>query len=99
MRHRLGTATIDIVAASGAVLVTHRLAPAGAGSLVRTPEHHTQLEAAVLAAFTTAPPCDRKANHPPGAAAQAEAHRLAGDTSDAVTVDLAVYERVTRGVS
>jgi hypothetical protein len=97
----LGAATVDIVAPSGALLVTHRLAPAGAGSLVRTPEHHTQLEAAVLSAFTTAPPCDRKANHPPGAAAQAEAARLigaAGDDAD-VTVDLAVYERAARSVS
>jgi transposase len=99
LRHRLGTATVDVVAPSGGVLVTHRLAPAGAGSLVRTPEHHTALQAAVLSAFSTAPPCDRKGNHPPGPAAQAEAHRLAGDTSGGVTVDLAVYERVTRGVS
>lgn len=101
VRHRLGAATVDIVAPSGAILVSHRLAPAGAGSLVRTPEHHTALQAAVLSAFTTAPPCDRKGNHPPGPAAQAEAHRLAGATGDDadVTVDLAVYERVTRGVS
>lgn len=99
VRHRLGTATIDVVAASGGVLATHRLAPAGAGSLVRTPEHHTQLETAVLAAFTSAPACDRKGNHPPGAAARAEAARLTGASGEDVTVDLAVYERVTRGVS
>ena len=101
LRHRLGAATVDVVAPSGAVLVTHRLAPAGAGSLVRTPEHHTALERAVLSAFTTTPPCDRKANHPPGAAAQAEAQRLAGTGAGdgEVTVDLAVYERATGGVS
>jgi hypothetical protein len=101
VRHRLGAATVDIVAPSGAILVTHRLAPAGAGSLVRTPEHHAALETAVLSAFTTASPCDRKGNHPPGRAAQAEAARLAGATGDdaAVTVDLAVYERVARSVS
>ena len=31
VRNRLGTATIDVVAPSGAVLVAHRLAPAGSG--------------------------------------------------------------------
>ena len=100
LRHRLGTATVDVVAPSGGVLVRHRLAPAGAGSLVRTPEHHAALEAAVLSAFTSASPCDRKGNHPPGRAARVEAARLANVAADdEVTVDLAVYERATRGVS
>ena len=39
VRHRLSSPTIDVVAPSGAVLVTHRLAPAGSGALVRSVEH------------------------------------------------------------
>jgi transposase len=99
LRHRLGTATVDVVAPSGVVLVCHRLAPAGAGAIVRTPQHRAELERTVLSAFTTAPPCDRKGNHPPGPAAQAQATRLAGAADAQVTVDLAVYERIARGVS
>ena len=38
VRHRLSSPTIDVVAPSGAVLVTHRLAPAGSGALVRSVE-------------------------------------------------------------
>ena len=60
------------------LLVAHRLAPAGAGAIVRTAAHRDALETAVLSAFTTARPCDRKANRPPGAAALAEAARLLG---------------------
>ena len=37
VRHRLGSPTIDVVAPSGAILVTHRLAPPGWGALVRSP--------------------------------------------------------------
>ena len=41
--------------------------------VVRTPEHKMALEAVVLSSFTTAKPCDRKGNYPPGATARAEA--------------------------
>jgi hypothetical protein len=100
LRHRLGTATVDVVAPSGIVLVCHRLAPAGPGSIVRTREHFAELERTVLSAFTTAPPCDRKGNHPPGPTARAEAARLAGAADGGeVTVDLGVYERIAGGVS
>src|SRR3954447_16155427 len=53
LRHRLGSATVDIVSAAGVVLVSHRLAPPGAGSMVRTPEHRAALEAVVLSQLTT----------------------------------------------
>jgi hypothetical protein len=57
----------------------HQLAPAGAGTLVRTAGHHAALEQVVLSAFTASPPCQRKGNHAPGAAARGEAaRRLAG---------------------
>jgi len=88
LRHRLGTATLEIVTAAGTVLVAHRLAPPGAGSMVRTPEHRAALEAVVLGQFTTARPCDRKANRPPGAVALAERAKLLGAAGAEPTVDL-----------
>jgi transposase len=96
VRNRLGTPTIDVVAPSGAVLVTHRLAPAGSGALVRSVEHKEALEAAVLSAFTTARPCDKKANRPPGKEALEEAARLLGPIGREPVVDLSVYDEVAR---
>ena len=95
MRHRLGSATVEVHSPAGGVLAVHRLAPAGAGSV----EHHAALERVVLSAFTTARPCDRKANRPPGPEALAEAARLLGDEGRAVVVDLAVYATLAEGAS
>ena len=89
--HRLGTATVEIFSPAGAVLGSHRMEPPGAGVIVRDDAHRRALEAVVLAQFSTARPCDRKANKPPGPAARAEAARLAGpDPGDrsGPTVDL-----------
>jgi hypothetical protein len=97
LRHRLGAPTLDVVAPSGAVLVTHRLAPAGSGALVRSTEHRAALEAAVLSSFTTARPCDTKANRPPGDAALAEAARLLGPIGVEPRVDLSVYDEIAEG--
>jgi len=97
VRHRLGTPTVDVVAPSGAILVTHRLAPAGGGALVRSLEHRAALEAAVLSAFTTARPCDKKANRPPGRAALEEAARLLGPIGREPVVDLSVYGEIAQG--
>jgi transposase len=91
VRYRLGTATVEVSASSGTVLASHRLAVAGAGQLVRTPEHQAALEGVVLGAFTTDRPCARKGNHPPGPAALAAAARLLGREGREVTVDLARY--------
>src|SRR3954471_11584204 len=96
LRHRLGTATVDIVSAAGQLLVSHRLATPGAGSMVRTPEHRAALEAVVLSQFTSARPCDRKANRPPGAAALAERAQLLGSASVEPTVDLDELAEVIR---
>jgi transposase len=96
LRHRLGTATLEIVSPAGALLVSHRLAPPGAGSMVRTPEHRGALEAVVLSQFSTAAPCDRKANRPPGAAALAERARLLGSGGVEPTVDLDRMAEVIR---
>jgi hypothetical protein len=90
-RHRLGTGTAEIYPAAGVRLAACRLAPDGAGAVVRTPAHRAELERVVLSAFTISPPCQRKGNHPPGPAARAEAARLLAGLGPDVTVDLARY--------
>jgi transposase len=90
-RHRLGTSMLEICSAAGVVLAAHRLAPAGAGTLVRSPAHRLALERAVLSAFTISRPCQRKGNYPPGQTARAEAARLLAGLGPDVTVDLARY--------
>ena len=97
LRHRLGTATLEVYSAAGSLLATHRLAAASAGQLVRTPQHRTALEGVVLGAFSTARPCQRKGNHPPGPAALAEAARLLGPAGREVTVDLGRYAELVGG--
>ena len=96
LRHRLGTSTLDVAGPTGATLVSHRLAAAGAGMMVRTPEHRGALEAVVLARFSTARPCDRKANRPPGTAALSERAKLVGPAAAEPTVDLAELAEVIR---
>jgi hypothetical protein len=88
LRHRLGTASLEIFSPAGIELVSHHLARSGAGAMVRTEAHRAALEAVVLAQFSTARPCDRKANKPPGAAARAERDRLLGGSTAEPSVDL-----------
>ena len=88
LRHRLGTAALELFTHAGALIVAHCLAPPGAGMMVRTAEHRACLEAAVLSQFSTARPCDRKANKPPGTAALAERARLLGGDGGEPCVDL-----------
>lgn len=99
LRHRLGSGRLEVHSPAAALLVTHRLAPPGAGTIVRTPEHRAALEAVVLSAFTTLAPCDRKSNRPPGPEALAEAAKLLGDEGNAVVVDLALYAQLAEGSS
>jgi transposase len=94
LRHRLGSGMLEVHSPSGRLIVAHRLAPAGMGTFVRTPEHRAALEAAVLSSFTTARPCDRKGNYPPGEAARAEAARLLAGLGPEVAVDLDAYARL-----
>ena len=89
VRHRLGTGTVEVFSPAGVLLVAHRLSPPGAGEVVRTAEHRDALEKVVLGQFSTARPCDRKANRPPGTAALAERARLLGPAGADPTVDLA----------
>ena len=57
--------------------------------MVRDPAHKSALEHVVLAAFTTDPPCRRKANRPPGDEARKEAAKLlSGFEDDEVVVSL-----------
>ena len=96
LRHRLGTVTIDVVSPAGVILVSHRLAPAGAGAMVRTAAHRGALEAVVLAQFSTARPCDRKENRPAGPAALAERAKLLGSAGAEPTVDLDQMAEIIR---
>ncbi len=88
LRHRLGTGSLEVFAPSGVELVSHRLALAGAGAMVRTEAHRVALEAVVLAQFSTQRPCDRKANKPPGPAALSERERLVHRAGTEPGVDL-----------
>jgi hypothetical protein len=96
VRHRLGTATVEIFTPAGMLMVTHRLAPPGAGSMVRTPAHRAALEKVVLSQFSTARPCDRKANRPPGRAALTERAALLGPDGPEPAVDLEQLAEVVR---
>jgi transposase len=91
--HRLGTNTIDILTTGRIVIARHRRAPDGAGVTVRTDSHVAALDAAALAAFTTARPHRGKVRVPPGAAAQAAAAVLLGEPTTTTTpvIDLAAY--------
>ncbi len=99
LRHRLGSATLEVHSPAGGLLAVHRLAPPGAGSIVRSVEHHAALEHVVLSAFSTERPCDRKANRPPGPEALAAAAALLGSEGQPVVVDLAAYAELAGGVS
>lgn len=93
VRARLGELHLEIISAAARRVARHRRAPAGAGQVRQSAEHARLLEAAVLDAFTTARPCRRKPNRPPGDAALAEAARLRGQQT-AVVGDLADYARI-----
>ncbi|MGH3092637.1 MAG: Mu transposase domain-containing protein [Gaiellaceae bacterium] len=92
VRRRLGSEQIELVSASGSVVARHRLAPPGAGALRRHEEHRLALEEVVLQSLTSARPCRRKANRPPGEAALAAVAALAGEAAD-VVVSLDTYAR------
>lgn len=89
--HRLGTNTIDILTATGTVIARHRRAPDGAGVMVRTDTHVAALEAAALAAFTTAKPHRSKVRIPPGETARAAAAVLLGEPTTTPVINLAAY--------
>ena len=100
--HRLGGDHLDIINRSGTggtvVLARHRVAPDGAGALIRTEGHVTALNTIAMAAATTpARPHRRKERIPPGEAARAAAAALTGTGADAVVIDLARYAAAAAG--
>jgi transposase len=95
VRARLGELHLEIVSPANRRIARHRRAPAGAGQVLQTQEHARLLERAVLDAFTTAKPCRRKANRPPGEDALEAAARLRG-APQGVVVDLDEYARIAR---
>jgi transposase len=95
VRHRLGTAGIEIISASGVLLASHYRETPGGGYVVRDPAHKAALEHLVLAAFSTDAPCKRKTNRPPGDEARKEAAKLlSGFEDDEVVVSLAAYQSI-----
>jgi transposase len=97
VRARLGELHVEIYTLAGHRIARHRRALAGAGQTIRTPEHASMLECAVLEQFTTSKRCPRKPNRPPGERAQAEAAKLRGEhDADGVVVDLESYARIAK---
>ncbi len=97
---RIGDPEFEIRSMTGEVLARHRRRPTGAGAAVRLSEHKDALEKAVLASFTTAPPCRRKVNRPPSEAARALAAELLRPEQQVLptVVDLRRYEELMRRV-
>ena len=95
VRARLGELHLEIYTLAGHRIARHRRALAGAEQTVRTPEHASMLERAVLGQFTTNKPCSRKPNRPPGERALAEAAKLRGQPGG-VVVDLEQYVRIAK---
>lgn len=94
VKARLGELGVEIVSATGRRVARHRRAPSGAAQAIRCAEHGRALERAVLDAFTTAPPCKRKANRPPGPVALAAAAKLRGTDGAEVLIDLDRYAQI-----
>lgn len=109
VRVGLGGGHLDIAAGSDAtvpvVVARHRLATAGSGAVVRDHGHVLALDAAAMAAATTAPPHRSKQRIPPGPAAREAADRLRSTTSkhtdtpvgSAAVIDLSRYAEAARG--
>lgn len=93
--HRLSTTAVDIRSRSGVLLASHSRHRPGAGYVVRDPAHHEALEKEVLSAFSTARPCKKKQNRPPGETARQEARKLLSAYEDKeVVVSLDTYQDV-----
>lgn len=112
VRVRLGAGHLDITTAgehtTPVVLARHRLAPAGAGVMVRDHGHVAALDTAAMAAATSALPHRSKVRIPPGSDARAAAHTLRNNASStstagasvteaAVVIDLARYAAAAAG--
>jgi len=115
---RLGATVVDIAttpgptagARGGIVIARHRLAPTGAGAMIRDHGHVVALEQAAMAAATSTPPHRGKVRRPPSTAALAAAAVLpalaggdrgptpaGGAPATGVVVNLAQYAAVAAG--
>ncbi|MFE3230104.1 winged helix-turn-helix transcriptional regulator [Nocardia sp. NPDC059228] len=101
MIHRLGTETIELATATGAIVARHRRAPDGAGRVTRDAGHVIVLERSVLASFDSSRPCTHKTRRPISEAALAESARLRGYPvqADPDEVRFAKLQRRMPGVS
>ncbi len=101
VRVRLGDQHVQVTDPGGqVVLAHHRLAPPGAGVMVRTDEHVHALNTAAMTAASPTVPHRAKVRIPPGADARAAADLLTGDRDPAlgaVVVDLAAYAAAAAG--
>jgi transposase len=93
----VGEPALRIATATGELIATHRMAPAGAEQRVRTASHAAGLERAVLAAFTTKAPCRKKQNRPPSERALAELAALHGHDR-AAAASLEQYAQLAEAV-
>ena len=109
----LGSEVIDIVTTAQITIARHRLAPDGAGVIVRDHGHVYALEQVAMAAVGSAGrPHRRKERIPPGPAAIEAADTLRRTTTGTTTtssavepsaatastvIDLSTYERAARG--
>ena len=97
---RVGEPVLRILSLGGEVVAEHRRAPTGAGQTLRTPQHASMLERAVLEAFTTDHACRRKPNRPPGQDALAELARLRGiEVEPAPVISLRRYAELAEVAS
>ena len=97
---RVGEPVLRILSLGGEVVAEHRRAPTGAGQTLRTPQHASMLERAVLEAFTTDHACRRKPNRPPGDQALAELARLRGiEVEPAPVISLRRYAELAEVAS
>ena len=97
---QVGEPDLRVVSTAGEIVAEHRRAPAGAGQTIRTAEHAKLLEQTVLAAFTTARACRRKANLPPGKQALAELARRRGlDSEAAPVISLERYAQLAKAAN
>ena len=95
----VGAVFCDIATHTGIVVARHRLAPDGAGVMVRDHGHVAALEVVAMAAAAAARgPHRRKERIPPGPAAQVAADTLRGvEQPLSPVIDLATYEHAARG--
>jgi hypothetical protein len=96
----VGAPFCDIATSTGIVVARHRLAPDGAGVVVRDHGHVAALDAIALKAAASARgPHRRKERIPPGDAARAAADALRGAEQPTLSpvIDLAAYERAAHG--